>query len=164
MSARQRPMNLRLSQIDAGQAREFVLCAGDRASTAARDWSGRPGQADLGPGGEPLRLHFAPGRWLLPHVDVPMQSRLEAAVQAGAGVLFDVEGKWAAWLLEGADAGRALAGSVDIDAVLADRGCAAVALFDCPAIVMRSGNGYRLWVGASYAQAFADAIRRLAGG
>ena len=81
---------------------------------------------------------------------------LEAAAATGTGVLIDVTGKWSAFELSGPGAARLLAFTIDIDAVLAGRECAAVTLMDCPAIIARSGDGFRLWVQASYATHFLD--------
>jgi len=112
--------------------------------------------------GSPRRLHYAPGRWLLPDPDRDLRGRLETAVASGFGVHIDVAGKWAAMLLTGPDARRVLASTIDIAAVLANRGCAAVSLFDCPAVAMRDADRYRLWVAASFAESFEAAVERLA--
>jgi len=45
-----------------------------------------------------------------------------------------------------------LARSIDVAAVLTDRECAAVVLFDCPAILARRDDAFNLWIAASYVQ------------
>ena len=76
---------------------------------------------------------------------------LEGAASAGAGSLINASGKWVPVDIEGPGAARLLASTLDIEAVLSNRDCAAVTLFDCPAVVARVTQGFRLWVQASYA-------------
>lgn len=161
MSARQRPMGCRLERMPGAPAWEFVAYPSAVPNLGAAAWSTAPGAAEISADGSPRRLHYAPGRWLLPDPDRVMHGQLEAAVASGFGVRLDVEGKWTAILLSGPDARRALASTIDIAAVLANRGCAAVSLFDCPAVAMRDVDRYRLWVAASYAESFEDAVERL---
>ena len=86
---------------------------------------------------------------------------LAEAIEAGDGTSIDVEGKWNEMLLTGSEATRVLASTIDIEAVLLERGCAAVTLFDCPTIVMAVAGGYRIWIEASHAEDFTAAIGRL---
>lgn len=162
MSARQPPLNLRLTRLPDRPTAEFVRHAAGPGDDGAAAWSAPAGHVECGPDGHARLLHFAPRRWLVVGRDAAIDERLRVAEQAGVGVRSDVEGKWEAMVLAGDDAARALAGSIDIAGVLAGRGCAAVTLFDCPAIVQRAGGEFRLWVTASCAQSFADAIDRLA--
>ena len=46
-------------------------------------------------------------------------------------------------------------------AVLESRDCAAVVLFDCPAVLAAAATGYRVYVKASYVADFSTAIERL---
>ena len=161
MSARQRPMACRIARLPEASVWEFVAYPSAVRNLRAVAWSTAPGAAEISADGSPRRLHYAPGRWLLPDPDRDMQDQLDAAVASGFGVRLDVEGKWAAILLSGPDARRVLASTIDIAAVLANRGCAAVSLFDCPTVAMRDVDRYRLWVAASYAESFEAAVERL---
>ena len=100
---------------------------------------------------QPALLHFAPARWLAPAPTPELRRLLEGAASAGAGSLINASGKWLPVDIEGPGAARLLASTLDIEAVLSNRDCAAVTLFDCPAIVVRVTQGFRLWVQASYA-------------
>ncbi len=157
MSPGHGPLDVQLERWPEQAILEFVLFA----PPAGGPWSAAPGFADTDAAGCPRRLHFAPRRWLLPAADAALRSELAAAVAGGLGACVDVTGKWLALRARGPDARRALASTIDIDAVLAGRECAAVTLFDCPAIVLRDGGGYRLWVAASYAASFEAAVERV---
>jgi sarcosine oxidase gamma subunit len=108
-------------------------------------------------------LHFAPARWLLPDPGAELDAWLSAAA-AGAGIAVEVEGKWTALELAGPDAARLLCSSLDVGAVLESRDCAAVALFDCPAVLATSARGYIIYVQSSYAADFKAAVTRLCAG
>jgi hypothetical protein len=43
------------------------------------------------------------------------------------------------------------------------RDCAALHLFDCPAVLSRRGGGFEVWVEASYAAAFREVLGELLG-
>jgi heterotetrameric sarcosine oxidase gamma subunit len=154
-------MDCRLERLPEASAWEFVAYPSAVPNLRAATWSTAPGAAEISADGSPRRLHYAPGRWLLPDPDRDMHGQREAAVASGYGAHIDVEGKWAVMLLSGPDARRVLASTIDIAAVLANRGCAAVSLFDCPAVAMRDVDRYRLWVAASYAESFEAAVGRL---
>jgi sarcosine oxidase gamma subunit len=96
-------------------------------------------------------LHIAAAHWLAPEPSTELAALLDDATTAGAGVQIRVDGKWQAIMLAGAGARRALARTVPLDTILAARDCAAVSLFDCPAVIARSEAGFDLWVQASYA-------------
>ncbi len=119
---------------------------------------GVPGES--GPGDSAL-LPIAPGRWFAPSPDAAVQSFLEAAIHADSGTVIDISGKWHAMTLIGSGASRLLASSIDIEAVLHNRSCAALALFDCPAIVARKPTGFSIWVHSSYAAHFVRVIQEL---
>ncbi|HXN09732.1 MAG TPA: hypothetical protein VN859_00705, partial [Steroidobacteraceae bacterium] len=108
----------------------------------------------------PAALHFAPARWLLPDPDAELGAWLSTST-AGAGTAVEVEGKWAALELNGPDAARLLSSSLDVAAVLDARDCAAVVLFDCPAVLATSSQGYLIYVQSSYAADFRAAVARL---
>ncbi len=120
-----------------------------------------PGSVRRAAGGRPAALHFAPGRWLLPAPDAELDAWLARAVAAGAGSAVEVEGKWTAMQLNGADAARLLSSSLDAAAVLEGRDCAAVVLFDCPAVLATSARGYIIYVQSSYAADFKAAVARI---
>jgi sarcosine oxidase gamma subunit len=106
-------------------------------------------------------LHFAPRRWLVPGPSEPLYRQLVERDLAGDGALVDVDGKWQSFRLEGASVVRILETAVSIDAVLFNRSCAALALFDCPTIVARDGSGFDCWVMSSYAESLLTGIGRL---
>jgi heterotetrameric sarcosine oxidase gamma subunit len=113
----------------------------------------RDGRAEL--------LHFAPHRWLVPAPSAALHEILANLDLAGDGALVDVDGKWQSFRLEGDGATRILESSVNVDATLSGRACAAVVLFDCPAVLARDGNGFDCWVMSSYAESLLSAIGRL---
>lgn len=135
---------------------EFAAHSWPSREVAGADWPAGPGAVRRDARQQPSLLHYAPGRWLAPACNTEQQAMLEAAAVAGVGVLIDVTGKWSGLDLSGPGAARLLAFTIDIDAVLADRECAAVTLLDCPAIVARSASGFHLWIQASYATHFLE--------
>ena len=130
---------------------EFSAYAWPANACAAPDWPLEPGAVRRDAQQQPVLLHFAPARWLAPAPAAELRRLLESAASAGAGSLVDASGKWVPVDIEGPDAARLLAWTIDIEAVLGTRDCAAVTLFDCPAVVARMAEGFRLWVQASYA-------------
>jgi heterotetrameric sarcosine oxidase gamma subunit len=106
-------------------------------------------------------LHFAPRRWLIPGPSAALYQILANLALAGDGALVDVDGKWQSFRMEGDGAIRILESSVNVDATLCRRSCAAVALFDCPAVLARDGNGFTCWVMSSYAESLLRVIGRL---
>jgi sarcosine oxidase gamma subunit len=113
--------------------------------------------------GRAALLHFAPGRFLAPAPTPDTERRLLALQAAGAGALFDVEGKWRAFALTAPGAERALSSTIDLAQALGGRDCAALHLFDCPAILSRRGGGFELWIEASYAVALHEVLSELLG-
>jgi sarcosine oxidase gamma subunit len=145
----------RLERLAASRVLEVVALHGmpDRAVPA---WPLAPGDVTRDGAGDPVLLHFAPGRWLA--VDLA-----PAAVPA-CGTPVDVTGKWQGFRITGAGARRLLASALAIDAVLEGRQCAAVAIFDCPAVMARAPGGFVAWVQASYVAHFLAVTRGLAPG
>jgi len=96
-------------------------------------------------------LPTAPRRWLWLNADADAR----AAVVASDAIVVDVDGKWTVFSCAGPSARRALAAAVDVDTVLEPRGCAALMLFDCPAVLARQGqDGFVACVHTSYAASF----------
>jgi heterotetrameric sarcosine oxidase gamma subunit len=148
----------------ADSALEFLAFAFPPPATLPVEWPRAPGALRRNALGRAAVLHVAPSRWLLPAPGAEELALVEAATAAGEGLAVAVAGKWAAMTLAGPDATRLLASSLDVEAVLAGRDCAAVTLFDCRALIAREGNAYLLWLGASYAAEFAAAVARLKAG
>ena len=124
-------------------------------------WPAAPGAVRRDAGDRPVLLHFAPARWLVPEPPPDIVALIEAATHAGAGTVVDVEGKWSEVDLVGPGAARLLASTIDVDEALSGRECAAVTLFDCPAVLARVAGGFAIWVRASYATDFTAAIERV---
>jgi sarcosine oxidase gamma subunit len=153
------PPEFRIERCAAARTLEFAAWAWPVDNLARADWPVERGAVQRDAQHRPLLLHYAPGRWLAPSVGAEQLAVLEAAAASGAGVLIEVTGKWSGFGLSGPGAARLLAFTMDIDAALAGRECAAVTLLDCPAIVARSAEGFHLWVQASYATHFLDTAR-----
>ena len=151
---------VRLDRLPAVPTLEFVAFAFPPDGAFRAAWPVEPGAVSLGPDDRPTLLHFAPARWLLPDPGGQLMALVAAAVDAGAGTVVDVSGKWQAMQLTGSGAARVLASAVDVRAVLAGRGCAALTLFDCPLVLAGAAGGFALWVRASYADDFAAAVER----
>ena len=129
-------------------------------SSPGAGWPLEPGRICRRADGRVETLYFAPGRWLICD---PQDTVLAALRGAPGGALVEVTGKWLEYQLTGTGAARLLASTLDIHAVLADRDCGRVFLFDCPGIVVRSGEGFSIFVQRSHGHALASAITRAAG-
>lgn len=140
---------------------EFKAYAPGLVKPPGARWQGAPGEVRYGADGLPRLLHFAPGRWLVPDPDPDTMALVHEAVDSGIGACMDVQGKWAAMILSGNGVARVLSSAADIAAILTGRGCAAVTLFDCPAVIVNTGAEYRVWVASSYAADFAATFNRL---
>lgn len=160
MSAPRLRLDCRLERVASDNVLEFVAFNRGLEPLRAASWPTVPGEVRASAAGATLLMHFAPGRWLVPDPGVEVRQMVEAAADRGLGTSVDVTGKWVPMRLDGADAVRALASTIDIRALLGGRGCAAAHLFDCPTVVAPAGGGYAVWVEASYAAAFAAAIER----
>lgn len=115
-----------------------------------------PGAVMRDASGRAVLLHMGPGRFLVPAPTADLVRRLDALQATGVGSVFDVDGKWQAFALTGPGAERVLSSSINLDQVLANRDCAALRLFDCPAILTRQTDSFDVWVEASYAGAFRE--------
>lgn len=134
---------------------EFVAYPGRQVDAAAISaWPARPGRALRDAAGRPVLLHFAPDRWLVPAPPPILLQELASLERAGRGCLIDVEGKWQEVRIASEHAHYILSTSIDVETVLAARECAAVMLFDCPAILARSDGRFHLWIAASFLQSF----------
>lgn len=98
-------------------------------------------------------LNFAPGRWLLPEATHERLSALKPSLDSGEAALVDVTGKWVRLVLNGPTALPVLRRAIAVDIVMEGRDCAALRLFDCPAVLARATGGFDIWVEASYAVA-----------
>lgn len=110
-------------------------------------------------------LHHAPGRWLRCGASALGEGTLDACVTAavagGQAAWFDVEGGYEGFHFEGDSARAALAATVNLEVVLpSTRDCAAVSLFDCPAVLVRTGGSFAVWVSPSRVADFTAAAER----
>jgi heterotetrameric sarcosine oxidase gamma subunit len=151
----------RLESLAPGPMLEFAAFGFPLGGAFVVGWPAAPGAVRHDGNGRPVLLHFAPARWLAPAPHPDIAALIEAATQAGAGAVFDVDGKWRALELIGPGAARLLATTLDVAAALDGRECAAVMLFDCPAVLARVPDGFAVWVRASYAADFVAAVEGL---
>jgi sarcosine oxidase gamma subunit len=147
------------------EALEFKAFEFPLTDAAAAELPASPGAVQRGTDvgsdsstGRAVLLHFAPGRFLAPAPTPDTERRLLALQGAGVGAIFDVEGKWQAFALTAPGAERALSSTIDLAQALGGRDCAALHLFDCPAVLSRRGGGFEVWVEASYAVAFREVL------
>ena len=133
---------------------EFVSYSGSVQNPIDKDWPSAPGAVRFDERSRPLLAHFAPGPWLASDPSPQTLALLNEAAGSGAGTLMNVTGKWDAMQIRGAGAMRLLACTVNCEVMLDNRGCAAATLFDCPAILMRSSDGFSVWVQSSYSAHF----------
>jgi hypothetical protein len=134
---------------------EFVAYPGRGVEAAAISaWLATPGHVVRDATGRPALLHFAPDRWLVPAPTPILLQELSSLEAAGHGFLIDVEGKWQEVRIAAERAHHILSSGIDVETVLAARECAAVMLFDCPAILACSDITVNVWIAASYLQSF----------
>ncbi len=133
---------------------EFAAFSWPRVGEEWPDWPTAAGAVIRDGEDSACLLQFAPGRVLAPNPSAATETLLDAAASQGAGTRIDATGKWEHFFMGGPGAGRLLACSVEVNAVLYKRDCAATTLFDCPAIVARCRDGFELWVQSSYARDF----------
>jgi hypothetical protein len=133
---------------------EFAAFSWPRVGGESSDWPTSAGAAIRDGDDTACLLQFAPGRVLAPDPSAATEALLDAATSQGAGNRIDVTGKWEHFFIRGPGGARLLACTVELNAVLDKRDCAAVTLFDCPGIVARCLDGFELWVQSSYARDF----------
>jgi hypothetical protein len=132
---------------------EFVAHPGTAVvADAISAWPANPGQVLWDASGRPALLHFAPHRWLAPAPAPALLRELTSLARGGCGVLIEVEGKWQEVRIAAEHARRILSGSIGVEGILAGRECAAILLFDCPAILARHGGAFNVWIAASFVQ------------
>jgi sarcosine oxidase gamma subunit len=151
---------LRIERLPTQATLEFAAYPSGQSDSADTLWPHAPGAVRFDAQQRAVLLHFAPGRWLAPDPDLETRSLLAGAAQRGIGTLVDASGKWDAVLILGPGAARLLACDLAIEAILSDRDCAAVTLFDCPATVARAPEGFALWVHSSYTTDFMATAER----
>jgi sarcosine oxidase gamma subunit len=150
----------RIDRVPCARALEFAAFAWPAPAVSEPGWPSAAGAVRYDAQRRPLLLHFAPGRWLAPDPDQEIRTLLSTAALATAGAVVDVTGKWDALLIRGAGAPRLLACTLALEAVLNARDCAALALFDCPAILARASEGFAVWVQSSYTGDFVSTAER----
>jgi heterotetrameric sarcosine oxidase gamma subunit len=96
-------------------------------------------------------LHMGPGRWLLVGRALEWESATVTAAEACGGLLVDVSAKWRRLSVTGTRAELHLSRLLSVTQVLHERGCAPVAVLDCPAVLARCEDGFELWVARSWA-------------
>ena len=152
---------IRIERSSATAALEFKAFGFPLIGPATTELPDRPGAVERDVSGRATLLHFAPGRFLAPAPTAETARHLAALADAGVGASFDVEGKWQEFALSGSSAERVLAATIDARAVLGQRDCAAVQLFDCPCVLARRKDGYDVWVEASYALDLGESFARV---
>jgi hypothetical protein len=140
---------------------EFRAFVNSSRRTMPEGWPTTPGSISRGPDGRATLLHFAPDRWLAPSPSAETTDLINGAHRAGLGVAVDVNEKWRALRLVGTGVRRLLASDAFLDRVLPGRACAAVWLFDCPAILLFLEGNFECWVEASYEEFFFDNATRI---
>ena len=153
-------LSCRIDRLPSACALEFAAFAWPAPDTSELAWPSKPGAVRYDERRRPLLLHYAPGRWLAPEPSLEIRSLLATAAQAAVGVVVEVTGKRDALLISGTGATRLLACAIAIEAVLNARDCAALTLFDCPAILARAPEGFAVWVQSSYTTDFVTTAER----
>jgi hypothetical protein len=137
------------------EGRLLEVVALRRAGAPPPPWPAAPGAVHRDGQGLPAVLHHAPARWLVSPADAEVRSWVEAVTAHGC-VVADVSGKWRGFRL--VDAARVLASTLDVEAALGARECAALTLFDCPVIAARGDADYLVWVPCSFSAALLEAL------
>jgi hypothetical protein len=139
---------------------EFAAFSWPQSGSTSADWPMNPGSVQRDSLDRAILLHFAPGRVLAPDPSAATEAVLDAATTQGAGTRIDATGKWAHYVIAGPDAARLLACTIELGSVLDKRECAAVTLFDCPAVIARTHTGFELWLQSSYGADFLATAER----
>lgn len=138
---------------------EFVLFPGQ---PVPEGWPALPGSVVRDTAGQAVLLHVGPLRWFAPAAVPGLSAAFQGLERAGTGAALRVDGKYEVCDFSGAVGARILASTLDLAGILRSRDCAAVTLFDCPALLLRESGGYRVWVQTSYAAHFKAAVERAA--
>ena len=108
--------------------------------------------------GDKRLLHFAPQVVLSINQGAVAPPVAVAAEATG----IDVTGKWHGYRLHGSSSPAVLAAGVPSGTVLSGRDCAALSLFDCPVVLLRTPDSSEVWVPASYAESLGSALNETA--
>lgn len=143
-----------------GRVLEFAAFSWPQVGGELGNWPSDAGAVQRDTLNRAILLHFAPGRVLAPDPSAATEALLDAAAAQGVGSSIDVTGKWEHYIIAGPDAARLLACAIEVGAVLEKRECAAVTLFDCPAVIARAHAGFELWLQSSYSADFLATAER----
>lgn len=102
-------------------------------------------------------FHFAP-RYLLA---INQEGTTPAAAATAEAIAVDVTGKWCGYRLRGSRARDVLMAGIHANLVLKGRACAALSLFDCPVVLVRTDSADEVWVPASYAESLCHALNKM---
>jgi sarcosine oxidase gamma subunit len=102
-------------------------------------------------------FHFTP-RYLLA---INHQGTTPAVAATAEAIAVDVTGKWCGYRLHGSRARDVLAAGAHANLVLNGRACAALSLFDCPVVLVRTAGADEVWVPASYAESLCHALNKM---
>jgi heterotetrameric sarcosine oxidase gamma subunit len=160
MTTTDEKFSCRIDRLPCASALEFAAFKWPSPELDEPAWPNAPGAVRFDALQRPMLLHFAPGRWFAPEPGLEIRTLLAMAAQAAAGVVVDVTGKRDALLIGGPGAARLLSCAIAIEAILNARDCAALTLFDCPAIVARAPEGFAVWVQSSYTTDFVTTAER----
>jgi len=102
-------------------------------------------------------FHFAP-RYLLA---INQEGATPAVAATAEAIAVDVTGKWCGYRLHGLRARDVLAAGTHANLVLNGRACAALSLFDCPVVLVRTAGTDEVWVPASYVESLCHALNKM---
>ena len=102
-------------------------------------------------------FHFAP-RYLLA---MNHEGTTPVTAATAEAIAVDVTGKWCGYRLHGSHARDVLAAGAHVNLVLNGRACAALSLFDCPVVLVRTAGVDEVWVPASYAESLCHAMNKM---
>jgi sarcosine oxidase gamma subunit len=102
-------------------------------------------------------FHFAP-RYLLA---INQEGATPAVAATAEAIAVDVTGKWCGYRLHGSRARDVLVAGAHANLVLNGRACAALSLFDCPVVLVRTVGADEAWVPASYAESLCHALNKM---
>jgi sarcosine oxidase gamma subunit len=102
-------------------------------------------------------FHFAP-RYLLA---INQEGATPGVAATAEAIAVDVSGKWCGYRLHGSRARDVLMAGTQANLVLKGRACAALPLFDCPVVLVRTDSADEVWVPASYAESLCHALNKM---